>query len=166
MLTQTKNRVVTVYKVVKGRAQCDYCQLRGNVPISEIQVSFPSAKDSGVTHWLDCCPACIEGLKNGTLPFGPSGFPKRAGGVLLSEETGTPTKPTYGPRPRNSAFRCRDCKTQEYPLFGRGGRDRDFTYCEDCLLKRYPNGLSSAQATSDARRSLEEAREAVQGKES
>lgn len=66
----------------------------------------------------------------------------------------------YGPRPKDGGFRCRECGTQEVPLFGfaeAGKKDPESntnTSCAPCLTNLRLKG-SSFTPTEDALAALE-----------
>jgi len=145
-------REIVAQRVIPGKRRCDCCQKKDVGEIRETQVRFMAEKSANVVHWLDLCLGCLEGLKRGALPFGPYGLPSPAKSRQFPVANAKYVLPTYGPRPMNGGFQCRDCQSTAYPLFGRGGLNLDFTYCKGCLLKRYPTAFAPGNATNDARK--------------
>jgi hypothetical protein len=147
-------------KIIPGKQTCDRCSKK-SPPIYEC--SWPISPGSAGLYYMDLCTLCFEAISAhiskgmaigpyGQLDVSQSEAALREKKLLADDYT--PSVPTYGPRPRNGGFQCRDCKTEEYPLFGRGGKLYDKTYCEKCLRKRYPTGFDRGRATPDARNAM------------
>jgi len=125
-------------KVVPGKKRCDWCERPAAVVY---ECACKTAE--GAVLWYDLDDDCI-GTKAPLLGGGP---PYRRGAPENTRATNL-----YGPRPRNGGFRCRDCGTGEYPLFGHtvARHPIDATRCRPCLLSYFKREGKDFKPTEEA----------------